>query len=212
MGFVSHGLAGDGLAKGKPNIMQLAGQWWQWISSIPLDTNPKVDPTGDFVYINQSDGDEDVFFLADSFGEGEWVRTCEVPEGRPLFFPITDALWWAPEDAKTPPELRALCEASMDGATTLECTVDGVPLEDLLDLESLYDLRVQTRPIIISDELLVDFGLDPGDRLAVGEGYWVYLDDLEEGDHVIQFYMELTSGPFAGAWQDVTWHVTIVDE
>lgn len=47
---------------------------------------------------------------------------------------------------------------------------------------------------------------------AVGDGFWVYLDDLEAGDHVIHFYMELTSGSFVRAPHDVTWHAKITDE
>ncbi len=206
--FVSPVLA-DG--DGNPNIKKLAAEWWQWICSIPFDINPNVDLTGEFQDNGQSG---EVWFLGSTFGWGEtFERSCEVPADKAVFFSITAAVFWAPEDGKTPNDLRRLANAAMDGATTLECTVDEVPLEELLDLEDLYELRAQTRPFTISDTLLIDFGYPPlGGRRAVADGYWVYLDDLEEGEHVIHFYMELTSGPFAGAWHDVTYHLTIVDD
>ena len=58
--------------------------------------------------------------------------------------------------------------------------------------------RAETSAFIMPDTLLVDFGLPPGERLAVADGYWVYLGALDEGEHVIHFRMELTEGPFAG--------------
>ena len=190
-------------------MAQMSVDWWQWVLDIPLATNPKVDTTGEFVSIGQPVGD--VWFLADSFGEGVWERKCDVPKGMALLFPITDAVFWAPEDGKNPPALRAIAREAMDGVTTLEGTLDGVPLADVLGVTDLYALRVESPAFVIPDTLLIDFGLDPGRRLAVSDGFWVYLEDLNVGEHTIWFKMEITSGPFAGAAHEITWHITIVE-
>lgn len=209
LGFVAHGLA-DG--NSNPGVLPIHsdafgktyGEWaagyWQWALSFPLEVNPLFDETGEFQDQGQSG---QVWFLGASVGFGEWVRECEVPSGKAIFFGVTHAVFWAPEDGETEEELRARVNASMDGATTLECTVDGVPLENL------FDYRAETPAFTIPDDLLIDFGLPPGDRLAVGDGYWILLAPLSRGEHEIHFYMEITEGEFAGSSHDVTYLLTI---
>lgn len=209
--FVPHGLA-DG--NSNPGVLPInsnafgksygewAAEWWKWITAIPFDNNPQFDPTGEFQDNGQSG---EVWFLGSTFGWGEtYERSCEVPAGKAIFFPIVPAVFWAPEDGETEEEVRALANASMDGVDMLECSVDGVPLEDL------FDYRAESPAFTLPDTLLVDFGFDPGDRYpAVADGFWILLAPLSRGEHVIHFSMHIETGPFAGGWHDVTYHLTI---
>ncbi len=178
-----------------------AAEWWKWITAIPFDENPMFDETGEFCDIGQSGK---VFFLASTFGFGEWVRECEVPANKVLFFPIVPAVFWAPEDGETEEEVRAGANEAMDGVNLLKCTVDGVRLEDL------FDQRAESPAFTLPDTLLIDFGFDPGDRFpAVADGYWIMLAPLSRGEHVIHFRMRIARGPFAGSNHDVTYLLTV---
>ncbi len=210
LGLVSHGLA---VGNSNPGVLPIGSnaygrsygewtaEWWKWITAIPFAENPMFDETGDFCDIGQPG---EVWFLASTFGFGEWVRECEVPAGKALFFPIVPAVFWVPEDGLTEAAVRAGANAAMDGVTTLECTVDGVPLEDL------FDYRAESPAFTLPDTLLVDFGFDPGDRFpAVADGFWILLAPLSRGEHEIHFHMEITEGPFEGSEHDVTYLLTV---
>ena len=159
------------------------------------------DETGENCDLGQSGA---VWFLASTFGFGEWERECEVPAGKALFFPIVPAVFWAPEDGLTEAAVRAGANASMDGVDMLECTIDGVPLEDL------FGQRAESPAFTLPDTLLVDFGFLPGDRFpAVADGYWILLAPLSRGEHVIHFSMHIETGPFAGSEHEVTYLLTV---
>src|SRR5262249_9630524 len=60
--------------------------WWQWAFSIQTPDNPLLDETGAKCGVGQSGP---VFFLAGVINvSGSAERTCSVPSGRALFFPI----------------------------------------------------------------------------------------------------------------------------
>jgi hypothetical protein len=62
-----------------------SAQWWQWLLSIPASTNPTNDTTGKDCDIAQS---QPLFFLAGIGSGGVVTRSCTVPCGKPLFFPL----------------------------------------------------------------------------------------------------------------------------
>ncbi len=210
LGLVSHGLA-DG--NSNPGVLPIdsnaygktygewAAEYWKWIASFAFEVNPQFDPDGRFCADGQSG---EVWFLAATFGFGTPVRSCDVPAGKAIFFPIVPAVFFAPDDGPDEATVRALANESMDGVTTLECTVDGVPLEDL------FDQRAESPAFTLPDTLLVDFGFDPGDRFpAVADGFWIMLAPLSSGEHKIRFSMEIETGPFAGQEHEVTYDLTV---
>lgn len=177
---------------------QWAAKWWQWAFSIPMDSNPLLDETGEFCDEGQHGK---VWFLAGNFG-GVTERTCHVPHGKALFFPIINAAFWVPEDGATEEAVRAGANAVIDGAADLEVTIDGRPLTDLLDY------RAESPAFVLpGDELLVDLGFEPGDRYpTVADGYWVLLAPLSKGEHEIHFSAAL---PDFGFESDVTYHLKV---
>lgn len=67
-----------------------AAEWWQWALGVPAATNPVLDPDGSFCAERQVG---EVWFLAGRFGfdpdfSVPTTRTCTVPTGKSLFFPL----------------------------------------------------------------------------------------------------------------------------
>jgi hypothetical protein len=114
---------------------QLSAQWQQWVLSIPRDTNPQRDTTGAHCVVGQRGS---VWFLAGTFGGGSATRTCAVPEGKELFFPVINSVNIdAPNvcgqgDSIPVEDWRALSAAFIDGATKLSVKVDGKQVKSLV--------------------------------------------------------------------------------
>src|SRR5215510_7055933 len=72
-----------------------AAEWWQWALGIPADVNPLTDTTGEHCAQRQVD---QVWFLAGSASLDPAVpppavdRTCEIPKGKSLFFPLINTI------------------------------------------------------------------------------------------------------------------------
>ena len=71
------------------SLEQLSAEWWQWVLSIPTPVNPQTDTTGQNAIVGQRGS---VWFLAGVFGGGTATRTCSVPEGTALFFPVLNGV------------------------------------------------------------------------------------------------------------------------
>src|SRR5262249_651342 len=69
----------------------LAAGWWEWALTQPASTNPILDTTGANCGVGQSGL---VFYLAGNFG-GSSSRTCTVPYGKTIVFPILNGAYFA---------------------------------------------------------------------------------------------------------------------
>jgi hypothetical protein len=67
----------------------LSAEWWQWALSIPTSVNPQTDTTGEFSVVGQRGP---IWFLAGTFGGGTATRSCSVPQGAALFFPVINGV------------------------------------------------------------------------------------------------------------------------
>jgi hypothetical protein len=72
------------------SFKQLSAEWQQWVLSIPTPKNPMLDSTGENCMVGQRG---DVWFLAGTFFGGAATRTCAVPEGTRLFFPVINSVF-----------------------------------------------------------------------------------------------------------------------
>lgn len=66
---------------------QWSNSWWQWVDSIPASVSPLPDGTGANCAQNQSGP---VWYLAGSSDGVSHVRTCTVPAGKSIFFPLAN--------------------------------------------------------------------------------------------------------------------------
>src|SRR5438067_13108910 len=67
------------------SYVDLAGAWWKWAAQIPTTLSPVSDRNGFLCRIGQPGT---FFFLAQSAGGAPVTRTCTVPAGRAIFFPV----------------------------------------------------------------------------------------------------------------------------
>jgi hypothetical protein len=88
---------GQGASK-SGTAAELAAAWWQWATSNPVDSNPLIGPNDDHpVYSEeQCDGTPvsptqgKTWFLAGTGDGSQVVRTCTMPVGTHLFFPVVN--------------------------------------------------------------------------------------------------------------------------
>jgi len=195
------------LQNDKRTYSQLSGDWWNWLSQFPIATNPNIQEGEIECSLGQSDH---IWFLAGNFG-GTSERSCTIPMNKALFFPILNSLWWTPEDAATIPEVRAFANFFMNKVTSLEVSVNDVPLEDLF----AYRAQSPAGGFFWEGILQEDFGLDPYPRPSAADGFWILLKPLAVGDHVIHIRGVVLKDPpdIRETFElDITYNITVVDE
>lgn len=180
--------------------------WWEWTLSIPADTNPMLDPTGEHAAIGQSGS---VWFLAGNMG-GISERSVTIPPGKTLFFPLVNYVWintpqfgdpeWSPEQEAF---ARGLIAAAIDTANGLACEIDGKAVKNLMAY------RFQTPPgeaeMIALPEGNI-FGI-PADTYGpmVTDGYYLMVTPLTPGKHTLHFKASMGDSFHV----DVTYHLTV---
>jgi hypothetical protein len=182
--------------------------WWQWNFPIPVPSNPTFDTTGQHCGVRQS---RPVFFLA-GIATGEPVtRECTVPSDTPLFLPLINAecsnVEQPPFFGRTDAERLACAQEVIDGVSidSLKASIDGVAVG------GLEDFRVQSPPFdfrMPAQNNILDLpGVTSG--RSASDGYWLMLEPLSPGPHVIHFEAVVVSGPGAGFSQNVTYNLTV---
>jgi hypothetical protein len=194
------------------SYQQWSARWWQWAASIPFDQNPILDPTGADCAINQSGP---VWFLAGTSGFST-TRSCAVPAGKMIFFPIVNLLNDYPclNLSDTPPKQRKSqdfqpgpgqsleqfltvgyglfpggARGAIDHVTSLSATLDGTPIQGLALPPENPPYRA-TSPMFEfnGDRSLQAFDpcMGPGHK-GVSDGYWIMLNALSPGPHTLSF-------------------------
>jgi hypothetical protein len=162
--------------------------WWQWAASFDNAGSPVSDRTGARCGAGQQ---EEVWFLAGTYGNQRILRACSVPAGKYLFFPLINYVA-APE-----PGTALSCSAVMDDVRD---TVDGVT-----DLVLRIDGKAQEglQAHRIASQGCFDLGArraQPGRKVpSAGDGYYVMLAPLPAGTHKLEF---------GGRLQDMTQAIT----
>lgn len=174
---------GDKALFGK-KMNQWSAEWWQYIISTPQNPNPLLDTTGGYCTLVQHGP---VWFLGGTTAGPTGVkRTCTIPEGIALFFPLLNL---ADVNTTTQPvtELRAEIAECMNAATNLSLVVDGhaIPTMDL------RQSRVRSVPFVAvfpPDGIPSDPPALPGVYSpSVDDGFYVMLKPLSLGHHTLHF-------------------------
>jgi len=188
-----------------------SAEWWQWAFSIPVATHPLFD-NGD-CSVGQSGP---VWFLGGSFVSNTDVRSCTVPAGTMLFFPILNG-----EDSNVEESFANGCSDPVFGSTIVglrKCATagqDGLSLKATIDGFSVPNIankfRFESPAFSFSlpdDNLLKATTGNPyaaGTYLSVGDGYYLMLEPLGLGKHFIHFHGSAPNG----FTLDITYQLTV---
>jgi len=203
-------VSAQGLPPGQ--LPELTGEWWQWALSIPASVNPNLVQMGDDTCMVGQRGP--IWFLAGVLNGGPpAVRTCSVPEGNSLFFPVINFVnFYSPQcpplTGKTVKELRDYIQPFIKGIHDVSVTLDG------------QDIKKTLLRLVISDPFEIALPPDnveegcPADIYspAVDAGYYASLPPLSRGAHMLHIHGESDSGPnfFGHVVEDVTYNLTVV--
>lgn len=181
-----------------------AADWWVWALSQPTPTNPLIDPTGAQCASGQTGN---IWFLAGSFDPGTTTRSCSIPTGKALVFPMLNSFTCAflndPPETRTEEFLRA--QVAGTAAGTVSASIDGVPVQNpgsFFEESALFDVQLPADNIIgLTPEVAPELLLSP----CVDAGFYLLVNPLPPGPHTVTFQGSL--GAFS---LDVTYNLTIV--
>ncbi len=143
------------------------------------------------------------WFLAGTLDGSQVERTCTVPVGKQLFFPVGNIVFLITEPGETEEVARQFVNGFMDDVLadpdfSMVVTVDGREIENERILRADSPLFTATVP---------EGGLLPaGSYDGVADGLWVALPPLSIGEHTIHFEISAPSVDFS---QENTYHLTV---
>ena len=104
----------------------LGAKWWQWVLPIPKSINPLIDANP--CNVNQHGY---FFFLAGTTGGSAVERTCSIPKGKAIFFPVYN--YFQTLDPEPPfdtiAKVKQAVTDNVNQATNLKASVDGVKIK-----------------------------------------------------------------------------------
>lgn len=152
--------------------------WWKWCYAEPYEKSPVSDSSGKYCSQGQTHGK--VWFLAGTFG-GIAERKCEIPAGRSLFFPVINDLISFVTDPhlKSESDLNNYAKADLDHTKSLNVKVDCVDVQ----VSGYKRIRTSTFELALPP---ANFHHTAIKSRAVSDGYWVFLQPLQSGYHIIQ--------------------------
>jgi hypothetical protein len=179
-----------------------AAEWWQWVLAQPGGSNPLNDTTGANCMQGQFGK---VWFLAGTLNGNAVSRTCAVPAGKALLFPVVNAAYISSK-SDSPQQLtleflRTQASSGVAGASNLTTTIDGVSVPDIMQQyreKSTPFSKVLPEGNIFGISQLFSLGL------GVDEGWYLVVKPLAAGSHTIHF-----TGSVSASKVDVTYDITI---
>lgn len=179
-------------------LAEWGASWWRWHYGLETTAHPALDLTGERCGVGQGGS---VFFLPGTF-EAFGNRTCRVPAGKHIFFPIVaqayDNAGIPRNEHVSPAELQRGVEDYLDSVIALELQVNDTTWA----LSDLGAYRVPATSfeydLPMSNNLLQYMGyLDEAGRIeSFHGGYYIMLDPLPVGSHRVFIGAEDADGTF----------------
>jgi hypothetical protein len=182
-----------------------AADWWQWALSQPIDTNPLNDTTGARCTQGQFGK---VWFLAGVLpGTTPPVhRTCAVPAGKALLFPVVNALYIAFQSdspqQQTLEFVRTQASSGVAGASNLTATIDRVSVPDIM--QRYLEKSTPFSKVLPDGKNILNISQTVRLGLGVDEGWYLVVKPLAAGNHTIHF-----TGSLPGFKIDITYDIMV---
>lgn len=176
--------------------------WWEWSFSFTKNISPARDLTGENCHQGQEGS---VWFLAGGYGTSKIKRKCEIPEGKFIFFPVINMVYWKPKNG------YLSCEKAKEYAALNNDTAISIEIE----LDSMKAINpAHTR--IASNQCFNIFSRVPeGKRYnaypSATDGFWVMLNPLPKGTHNLKFkaMYDRKNGSFGRMAQDIEYEIIV---
>jgi len=161
----------------------LSVKWWQWAASFKYADSPVSDTTGERCAVGQQG---DIWFLAGTYESKVTRRTCRVPEGKTLFFPLINYVVM-PQNCSG----CLTCDAARDAARQMVDEPMGLFAElDEKPIPNLDKHRVASPACFnLSAGAIGSPKIEP----SASDGYWLALRPLPKGRHTLRFGGSLPS-------------------
>lgn len=160
--------------------------WWKWLVSIPKERNPGIDESRRFCVPSQYH--PDVWFLAGTFG-GSAIRNCRIPYGKAILFPVINyECSFADEPLiLTEKGLQSKCTTEIDDIVDISACLDGNRI-------NLKQCRVQSQCFKVNIPFDNCLNAKSGSTTMVSDGYWLFIEPLQRGNHVLTSFGSCLSG------------------
>ena len=155
--------------------------WWRWLLAIPKAHNPALDDCGN--NCNQNQFDKNVWFLAGTVTPlVSAKRTCVLPFGRAILFPIVNNLVSYTEypGLKKDDDLKSVAGKDFTKELKMQVGIGNM----LITSEAC---RIGSEPFEISYPDGNIFNARPGLSIAVSDGFWIFLSPLPKGTFSVYF-------------------------
>lgn len=216
------------------NYSQWSAAQWQWMleqqnvpSSPVVESNPGTASHPEAVDCTLGQSGKVWFLSGITFLQPYTAayRTCTIPAGVALFFPVIDSwednLSCSPglPTTKTGDELRQDVQQQTDSIVpgSMSVTVDGRAVQGLSDSSTAYRAVTggfsYTLPTNNALSLLCPNPFPPGTMTpppgAYADGVYIMLAPLSVGVHHISFAAKAVGGPLGDVTQNVTYTITV---
>jgi hypothetical protein len=146
-------------------------RWWRWALSFDDDSSPVGDRDGSLCAEGQSGP---VWFLAGTYGTARTVRSCHVPAGKTLFFPLINYITYEPDDEdESCASLKQRAARLTPAPTALLLDVNGKRFNGLA-----AHRQATRRCFHVAED---------DDTMAAGNGFYVALGPLKKGRYTLNF-------------------------
>jgi hypothetical protein len=182
----------------------MSSEWWKWSMASPDQNNPVKDVTGAHCAVGQSGN---VWFLAGGFGSSKIKRSCAIPAGKYIFFPVVNMSYWPAKDYPCCTCKEAIGKAGLNNETALDLYVelDGVAVDDV------KRYRATTKKCFnIYERVPKEF--QPYNAFpSASDGFWILLKPLSAGAHTIKFGGRYNRAPgdYGRMVQDIEYQITV---
>ena len=174
-----------------------AAAWWNWALSGPKGSNVLEDTTGANCGLNQAGP---VWFLAGALNSGAAERTCAIPTGEALFFPVAN--YFLSAEAPTYQETLDKAQAYWrENFVSASATIDGREVADLL---TNYYVTSPDFGLVLPDNNIFDVPAGTYSP-SVAIGYHLMVAPLPPGSHEIHVQAQFKDSGLI----DVTYHLTV---
>lgn len=184
-------------------LVEYANIWWQWTVTMPEELSPVRDTTGQHCAVGQTGN---VWFLAGGFGTSKIKRTCEIPAGKYIFFPVINMVYYASKDFPlTCKEVKKYAALNNDELLSIAVELDGIsasnPAHTRLASADCFDLMARVPREYNPPKVFP----------SASDGYWVMLKPLTKGKHSLKFNAQYdrNKGPYAKMAQDIEYDLII---